>query len=328
MNNSNVQNKRAFKNTPVGKFLKSYGGLMIVILAMMTVTTIFNPVFLKGTNLLNLLINNNTIFLAGLGMTFVIICGGIDLSQGALAAFSTMVLALLINAGVPSFIAVAATIAAGGIVGVVNGAIVAFGRIHSFIATLGMKTILRGLAIAFNSGYPMPIDSEHDVLSFGNGNILGISNVLIIAVAAFAICWFVLNKTNAGRDLFAVGGNQEAAKFSGINVEKTTVFAFVLSGLLTALAGTIMATRMYSGVPSCAEALETDAITAVIIGGTSFTGGDGNVTGTVFGTILLAVLLNCMVMFGISEWLQNVISGVIIIAAVIYDRIRHGKAVH
>ena len=325
MNNSKVE-KKNWKNTPVGKFLKAYGGLIIVILGMMVITTIFNPVFLRGSNLVNLLINNNTIFLADLGMTFVIISGGIDLRQGALAAFSTMVLALLVNAGVPGVLAIVITILAGGLIGAVNGLIVAYGKIHSFIATLGMTTILRGLAIALNGGYPMPIDSHHEILSWGNGNLLGVSNVIIIAVVAFVICWFVLNKTNAGRDLFAVGGNAEAAKFSGISVEKTTIFAFVLSGLLTALAGTIMATRMYSGVPSCAEALETDAITAVIIGGTSFTGGDGNVTGTVFGTILLAVLLNCMVMFGISEWLQNVISGAIIIAAVIYDRVRHSRA--
>lgn len=317
---------KAFGRTIPGKFLKSYGGLIFVILIMMAVTSICNPVFLKGSNLLQLLINNNTIFLAGLGMTFVIISGGIDLSQGALAAFSTMVLALLIQWGVPGWIAILATIAVGGAIGAINGLIVAYGRIHSFIATLGMTTILRGLAIAFNSGYPLPIDSHSDVLQFGNGNVLGISNVILIAIAAFAICWFILNKTNIGRDIFAIGGNQEAAKFSGINVERTAIFAFVMSGLLTALAGAIMATRMYSGVPSCAQALETDAITAVIIGGTSFTGGDGNVTGTVFGTILLAVLLNCMVIFGISEWLQNVISGVIIIAAVVYDRIRHSKA--
>ncbi|WP_082989604.1 ABC transporter permease [Christensenella intestinihominis] len=315
--------KSQFKNTMFGKFLKSYGGLIVVILAMMVFTTIINPVFLTGSNLLQLLINNNTIFLAGLGMTFVIISGGIDLSQGALAAFATMVLAMLVQAGVPGWIAILLTIAAGGLVGIVNGLIVAYGKIHSFIATLGMTTILRGIAIAFNSGYPVSIASESDVLQFGNGNVLGVSNVLIIAIAAFVICWFILNKTNVGRDVFAVGGNAEAARFSGISVPKTTVFAFGMSGLLTALAGAIMATRMYSGVPSCATALETDAITAVIIGGTSFTGGDGNVTGTVFGTILLAVLINCMVILGISEWLQNVISGAIIIIAVVWDRIRH-----
>ena len=189
MNNSKVE-KKNWKNTPVGKFLKAYGGLIIVILGMMVITTIFNPVFLRGSNLVNLLINNNTIFLAGLGMTFVIISGGIDLSQGALAAFSTMVLALLVNAGVPGVLAIVITILAGGLIGAVNGLIVAYGKIHSFIATLGMTTILRGLAIALNGGYPMPIDSHHEILSWGNGNLLGVSNVIIIAVVAFVICWF------------------------------------------------------------------------------------------------------------------------------------------
>ena len=150
--------------------------------------------------------------------------------------------------------------------------------------------------------------------------------MLLIAVLAFVACWFILNKTNIGRDVFAVGGNAEAAKFSGINLAATTIFSFVLSGVFTALAGVIMAARMYSGVPSCATALETDAITAVIIGGTSFTGGDGNIGGTIFDTVLLAVIVNCMVIFGLQEWMQKVITGAIIIAAVLYDRIRHSHA--
>ena len=318
--------KIAKKRITLKSIVSTYGIYIVFVVIVAFLAALTEGNFVSGANIVTMLRQITINGIIAIGMTFVIISGGIDLSQGALAAFSTMVLALLVNAGVPGALAIVITILAGGLIGAVNGLIVAYGKIHSFIATLGMTTILRGLAIALNGGYPMPIDSHHEILSWGNGNLLGVSNVIIIAVVAFVICWFVLNKTNAGRDLFAVGGNAEAAKFSGISVEKTTIFAFVLSGLLTALAGTIMATRMYSGVPSCAEALETDAITAVIIGGTSFTGGDGNVTGTVFGTILLAVLLNCMVMFGISEWLQNVISGAIIIAAVIYDRVRHSRA--
>lgn len=243
-------------HTAIGRFLKNYGGLVIVIIAMMTVTSLYNPVFLNSKNLLQLLINNNTTFFAGLGMT----------------------------------------------------------------------TILRGFAIALNRGYPLPIDPLHPVIAVGNGKLLGIPSVLLIAVLAFVACWFILNKTNIGRDVFAVGGNAEAAKFSGINLAATTIFSFVLSGVFTALAGVIMAARMYSGVPSCATALETDAITAVIIGGTSFTGGDGNIGGTIFGTVLLAVIVNCMVIFGLQEWMQKVITGAIIIAAVLYDRIRHSHA--
>ena len=313
-------------HTAIGRFLKNYGGLVIVIIAMMTVTSIYNPVFLNSKNLLQLLINNNTTFFAGLGMTFVIISGNIDLSQGALCALATMLLAWLISMGVGSVPAILLTLAAGGLIGVVNGVIVAKGKIHSFIATLGMTTILRGFAIALNRGYPLPIDPLHPVIAVGNGKLLGIPSVLLIAVLAFVACWFILNKTNIGRDVFAVGGNAEAAKFSGINLAATTIFSFVLSGVFTALAGVIMAARMYSGVPSCATALETDAITAVIIGGTSFTGGDGNIGGTIFGTVLLAVIVNCMVIFGLQEWMQKVITGAIIIAAVLYDRIRHSHA--
>ena len=141
-------------HTAIGRFLKNYGGLVIVIIAMMTVTSLYNPVFLNSKNLLQLLINNNTTFFAGLGMTFVIISGNIDLSQGALCALATMLLAWLISMGVGSVPAILLTLAAGGLIGVINGVIVAKGKIHSFIATLGMTTILRGLAIALNRGYP------------------------------------------------------------------------------------------------------------------------------------------------------------------------------
>jgi ribose transport system permease protein len=218
------------------------------------------------------------------------------------------------------------TVLVGGVIGVVNGLIVAHGKIHSFIVTLGMSTILRGLAIALNKGYPIAIDSNKDIIQFGNGSIFGVPNVIVMCIIVFVICWFILNKLSIGRDVYAMGGNMEAAKFSGISVNKTTIFAFGMSGVLTAFAGTIMASRMYSGVPSCAVGLETSAIAAVIIGGTSFTGGDGNVTGTIFGTLLMAILLNCMVILGVSAWLQDVISGAIIIAAVVYDRVRRTKA--
>lgn len=313
----NEQSKGAFR-----KFVSSYGGLISVIIILMVVTSIFKPVFLTGNNLLQLLVNSNSIFLTGFGMTFVILAGGIDLSQGALAAFSTMTVALFLSIGMPVPVAIILALAVGACVGVVNGLIVSVAKVHSFVVTLGMTTILRGFAVALNNGYPIPIDMESDFINFGNGNVGGFPNAIIVCIVAFVVCWLILTKTNVGRNVYAIGGNQEAAKFSGISVVKTSVFAFGMSSALTALAGVILASRMFSGLPSAAVGLETQAVTAVIIGGTSFTGGDGNIAGTAIGVILLGVLLNAMVLFGLADWMQNVIQGAIIIIAVIYDKVR------
>ena len=317
----NERSKGGFK-----KFLTSYGGLISVIIIVMVITSILRPVFLTGSNLMQILVNNNSIFLTGFGMTFVILAGGIDLSQGALAAFSTMTVALFISMGIPVAPAIMLAVAIGAGVGIVNGLIVSVAKVHSFVVTLGMTTILRGFAVALNGGYPIPIDMGSDFINFGNGNVAGLSNTIIICIIAFIVCWFILKKTNVGRNVYAIGGNQEAAKFSGISVVKTSVFAFGICSALTALAGVILASRMFSGLPSAAVGLETQAVTAVIIGGTSFTGGDGNIAGTVIGVILLGVLLNAMVLFGLADWLQDVIQGAIIIIAVIYDKVRRKGA--
>ncbi len=314
------------KNKSLAGFINAYGGLISVIIIMMIITTIIRPSFFTSSNIVQLLVNNNSIFLTGLGMTFVILSGSIDLSQGALAAFATMIFALLVRLQIPFPIAVILTCAAGGLIGILNGTIVSKANVHSFVVTLGMTTVLRGLAVAVNGGYPIPIDISNGWVSFSNGRVLAIPNVLILCAVVFIISFIILKRTNIGRNIYAVGGNQEAAKFSGIDIVKTTVFAFCMSGIFTALAGSILAARMISGLPSSCVGLETSAVTAVIIGGTSFTGGDGSVVGTVFGCILMAILNNAMVMLGIPDWMQSVMSGAIIIISVIYDRLRNKTA--
>lgn len=316
----NIQSK--IKNKALAGFISKYGGIITVIILMSIFTSIFRPSFFRLSNILQLLVNNNSIFLAGLGMTFVILSGGIDLSQGALAAFSTMVAALLIKWGIPVPLAIILTVIVGALVGILNGAIVSVAKVHSFVVTLGMTTVLRGFAVAVNGGYPIPIDVESALVAFGNGKSFGIPNAILVCIAAFAVSLFILRETNLGRNVYAIGGNPESARFSGISVIKTTIFSFAMSSALTALAGVILAARMFSGLPSASVGLETSAVTAVIIGGTSFTGGDGSVVGTAFGVIMLAILVNAMVMFGLPAWSQDVINGVIIIIAVVYDKMR------
>ncbi len=317
--------KKSFRDTKLGKFIFTYGAIISVIILIGIVTGIFNPIFLTGSNLLQLLVNNNSVFLAGFGMTFVILGGGIDLSQGALAAFSTMIVALLLLVGVPAWLAIILTVLVGALIGILNGAIVSLFKVHSFVVTLGMSTILRGFAVAVYGGYPIPIDMENDFIAFGNGSTLGIPNAIIVCIIAFVIGYVILMKTNVGRNIYAIGGNAEAAKFSGISPVRSTIVAFAICAALTAMAGVILASRMFSGLPSSAVGLETSAVTAVIIGGTSFTGGDGSIVGTAIGVVLVGVLTNAMVMFGLPSWLQDVVSGAIIIIAVIFDKMRSKK---
>jgi ribose transport system permease protein len=255
-------------------------------------------------------------------MTFVILTGGIDLSVSSLAAFTGVFTADLIAKGVSTPVTILAGLAVGAIVGIVNGGIVAGAKIAPFVVTLGMTTILRGAAIAYGKGYPISIPMTSSFLQMGNGHLAGMPVPILIDAAALLACVIVLSLTNVGRNVYAIGGNMEAAKLSGVNVAAVTLFAYAVCGVLTALGGMILAARLYTGLPSAGSGLELQAIAGVVLGGTSFTGGEGSVIGTVIGIVLLGVLLNAMVLFGMSADIQLVVQGVIIILAVLYDQWR------
>ncbi len=318
-------NELTKKNKTAKEIFSKYGALVLIIVAMMVGTGIFQPVFFNASNLLNLIINNNNVFLAAFGMTFVIMAGGIDLSVGSLAALSGMFAAMLLAAGVDPLATIVITMALCYGLGMVSGLIVTKSQIPPFVMTLGTMTIYRGLAVAINGGYTIPISIEDPFTQLGTGNILGIPTPIFIIIVVFAIGAFLLSKTNIGRNVYAVGGNVEAARISGINVLSTNMFAYGMCAALSGLSGMILAARMYTGLPSACVGLETQAIAAVVLGGTSFTGGDGDILGTVLGVLLLAVMLNCMVLLSVPSWLQDVFQGLIIIIAVIYDKARKAK---
>lgn len=305
--------------------LSQYAGVLAALVVLIVVATIFKPVFLSGDNIVNMIVNSTTIGLAAFGMTFVILTGGIDLSVGALAALTGVFAADLLGRGVPMGVVIPLGIIAGALVGMGVGAIIAKTNIPPFIVTLGLTNIYSGLAIAYNNGYPVPIALEDPFTVLGNGKILGIPTPILVLIAAFIICYIILNKTNVGRNVFIIGGNKEAARLSGISVTKTTMFSFAIHCALVALAGMILASRLYSGLPSAGKNLEMNAITAVVLGGTSMTGGDGNIIGTVIGVLLLQVLLNVMTIFSFPAFLQSLVQGVIVIVAVLYDYLRKKK---
>lgn len=314
--NLSIRSKEAFSK---------FGVLGMIIIAMGVVTSIFQPVFLNKSNLLNLIINNNNVFLTGFGMTFVIMAGGIDLSVGSLAALSGMFAAMLLQNGVGAIPTIIITLAVTYGLGMFNGFIVTKSKIPPFVMTLGLMTIYRGLAVAINNGYTISISITHAFTYLGTGSFLGIPMPIIIIIVVFSIGAFLLNRTNIGRNVYAVGGNPEAARISGISILKTNMFAYGMCAMLAGLSGMILAARMYTGLPSACQGLETNAIAAVVLGGTSFTGGDGDIFGTILGVLLLAIMLNCMVLLSVPSWLQDVLQGVIIIAAVIYDKARKSK---
>lgn len=302
-----------------------FGALTLIIIAMALGTSIFQPVFLNKSNLLNLIINNNNVFLTGFGMTFVIMAGGIDLSIGSLAALSGMFAAFLLEQGLGAIATIVITLIVSYGLGMLSGFVVTKSKIPPFVMTLGTMTIYRGLAVAINNGYTIPISIAHEFTKLGSGDLLGIPMPIIVIVVVFAIGAFLLNRTNIGRNVYAVGGNLEAARISGISILKTNMFAYGMCAMLAGLSGMILAARMYTGLPSACQGLETNAIASVVLGGTSFTGGDGDIFGTILGVLLLAIMLNCMVLLSVPAWLQNVFQGLIIIVAVIYDKSRKAK---
>lgn len=328
LNNNTLKTAEDWTKKPSGarQFFSTYGGIIIVLIAMCMLTAIARPTFLRASNLLGILANSNDVFLAGFGMTFVILAAGIDLSQGSLSAMSGMVVALLLLNGVNFVVAIIATLGIGIACGALNGALISIFNVPPFVVTLGTMGVFRGFAMTLNDGYSVAIDMANPFINFTNGKIGPVPNVLIVVAVAFLVCYLILHRTNVGRNVYAIGGNKEAAKLSGISVIKTTVFAYAICSGLVALAGLILAGRMYSGLPSASIGLETKAVAAVILGGTSFTGGDGKIFGTIIGVLILGVLLNAMVLFGLSSDIQEIVQGIIIIVAVIYDGLRKKTA--
>ena len=310
------------KSGPMSKF----GPVLLVIILISVITAIFEPIFLAPSNWVSLLVNNNNVFLTAFGMTFVLLAGGIDLSVGSLAALSGMFAAKLLTMGVGAIPTIIITLVVGYALGMLSGFIISKTDIPPFVMTLGTMTIYRGLAVALNSGYPLPIAMTNSFTILGSGYLFGVIPMpIVITVITFIFSAIILKKTNIGRNVYAIGGNPEAARISGISVLRTNLFAYGMCAMFAALTGMILSARMYTGLPSSSEGLETNAIAAVVLGGTSFTGGDGDVLGTILGVLLLAILLNGMVLLGFPAWLQSVVQGIIIILAVIYDKSRKSR---
>lgn len=256
------------------------------------------------------------------GMSFVIICGEIDLSVGSIASWSGMLVAMLLEANVPVEIAPAIVLLAGGAIGLVTGLLVTKLHIPSFLVTLGMLSIFSGLSLTVTQTMPVPIIDDGYADVFWNGDLFGVPVPIWWTLLTVLVGYYLLHATVFGRRVFAVGGGMVAARFSGIKTDQTKIWAFALSGMTASLAGMMLAARSTAGNPSLGQGLELDVIAAVIIGGTSLFGGYGSIVGAVIGAVFIGTLGFGLLVMGLSSSIQEIIKGAIIIAAVALNRRR------
>ncbi|MCM3110723.1 ribose ABC transporter permease RbsC [Lederbergia lenta] len=296
-------------------------GPLLGLIILVAIVSILNPSFLEPLNILNLLRQVAINALIAFGMTFVILTGGIDLSVGAILALSSALTAGLIVYGFDPIVAMIIGCILGGLMGMVNGLFITKGKMAPFIATLATMTIFRGLTLVYTDGNPITILGENYLFQlFGRGYFLGIPVPAITMIITFAILYIVLHKTPFGRKTYAIGGNEKAAFISGIKVQKVKVMIYGLSGMLAALAGAILTSRLNSAQPTAGTSYELDAIAAVVLGGTSLSGGKGRIFGTLIGALIIGTLNNGLNLLGVSSFYQMVVKGIVILIAVLLDR--------
>ncbi|GLR46112.1 sugar ABC transporter permease [Mesorhizobium amorphae] len=302
-------------------------GTILVFVAIFIIASLANPAFLTEANLTNVLRQVVVVSLLACGVTFVIILGHIDVSLGAVMALTGTIAASVMTMTGNIALAVCAGMALGALTGTINGVVVTTFKIPSFIMTLAMASVARGAVLLYTGGAPVTGLQNFKVI--GQGSIGGVPiSVIILAVVA-AFCWVLLNKTRFGRYLYAAGGNERAARASGIRPSSIIVKAFVLNGILCGLAGVVLTSRINSGQPAAGVGYEFDAITAVVVGGTSLMGGTGTITGTIIGSFIIGIINNILNLMNVSSYWQQVIKGLIIAIAVILDvwtKSRKGRA--
>lgn len=305
----------------------SSAGIVLVLLVMCVFFSVTTNSFFSANNFANIARQISIVGICAVGMTMVIITGGIDLSIGSLIGISSVTAATLLSNGVPIFLAVIITLSLGVLVGIINATFINKLKVPPMITTLAMMISLRGMVYLVSGGMPIyGIPVSFKILGQGNIGVLPIS--MIIMVIVFVFGYVVLNKTVFGRRIYGIGGSAETARLSGVNVQKELYRMFMLVGFLGSLAGLILMSRVNSGQPSAGDGYEMDIITAVVLGGVSVYGGEGKVSKVIVGVIFMGVLANGMMMLNINEYWQRVVKGVVLLIAVVVDiKSRENRAV-
>ncbi|MDQ0150401.1 ABC transporter permease [Eubacterium multiforme] len=300
------------------EYLDKYKSLIGLVLLCIIITFV-TPSFLTLANISNVFTQVSVNAIIAIGMTFVILTGGIDLSVGSTLAISGALGASIIKSTGNIFLAIIVASIVGIAIGLVNGILIAKGKLQAFIVTLATMTIFRGATLVFTNGTPISKLPEK-FLEIGNGKLGFIPVPVIITIIIAIISIYALSQTRFGRYLYALGGNEESAKLSGINTDKIKVMTYVISGFVASIAGVIITSRIGSASPNAGTGFELDAIAAVVIGGTSLSGGEGKISGTIVGALIIGVLNNGLNLMNVSPFYQSIVKGLVILIAVLLDK--------
>lgn len=305
------------KNT---QMMKKYG-IVVVLLLLCAFFSLTTKSFLTMKNLLNVVRQVSIIGIVAVGMTFVLLTGGINLAVGSwLAVTGVIASTLMVNFHVHPLLAMLAGIASVVLLGLATGVLIEKLELPSMIATLGVMTAARGLAFIVTGGLPIYSIPEAYVV-LGQGYLWGIPVPVLFMIAAFAFGWFILEQTPTGRYFYAMGGNHEAARLAGINISRMTLLTYAISGLLCGIAGVILMFRINSGQPTAGTGMEMDVITATVLGGVSLAGGEGKIFGVLIGCLIIGVLSNGLIIMNVGEYYQMVVKGLVLILAVGLDKL-------
>lgn len=315
------------KNVNMQRFLRKYG-IVVIFLAICILLSIVSPAFATLRNLTNVVRQVSIIGILAMGVTFCIITTGIDLSSGSVLAFVGVIVASLsqtkvvdsqpISVVMPIVFALLIGLAAGALMGFSNGALTAYGKIPPFVATLGMMTVARGAALLYSAGRPIGY-LKKSFTFLGAGYFMKIPIPIWVYILVGILSYILLSKSKFGRYVFAIGGNMQAARICGINVEKTLVLVYMYAGVLSAISGILLVARTAAGNPTYGLAYELDAIASTVIGGTSLSGGVGSIPLCVVGAMIIGVLNNGMDLLGVNSYWQQIVKGIIIVVAVVID---------
>ncbi len=306
------------------KFNLRDAGTLIGLIIIVVTFSFLSPVFFTVPNLLNILQQSSINALIALGMTLVIISGGIDLSVGPTAALSAVLGATMMVAGVPVPVAIMATLGIGALCGVFSGSLIAYAGLQPFIVTLGGLSLFRAIALIYTGGNPV-FGIPMEFRSIINSAVFGVPTPIVIVAVIALVLWVVMNKTPLGEYILAVGGNEEAARVAGVPVKRTKVTVYIISGTLASLASLILIGRLGAAEPTIGNLWELDAIAAAAIGGASLMGGKGSIIGTLIGAIILGALRNGLTLLNIQAFYQLLATGLIIIIAMLIDRATRGR---
>lgn len=312
--------EKAQKKTDIGSFAMRYA-VVIALVVMCIVLAILNNRFLTKANITSIIKQISIQSIVAIGTTMIIITGNIDLSVGSIVAFGGVSVGMMLKAGIPIPVAIILAVLACGCLGIVSGGVTAKLKLHSFLVTLALMEAFRGIAQTMVNGLPVSgfPDSFGKIASLSLGPVPVLVLYMIILYAVFT---YIMKYTAFGRSIYAVGGNQESARLSGINIEKVKTLTFVISSCLCGLAGVLLTAKLRSGDPTAGNGWEMDTIAGAIIGGTNMMGGEGNLIGTIIGLLFIGVLDDGMVLLGVSAYMQSVVKGLVIFAAVILNSLQ------